>query len=328
MDSEQLAGQRLMIGFDGTTLNEQLKGYIQDYKIGGLILFARNLEEPRQIEQLCQDSQNFAQDQGLPPLIISVDQEGGKVARLGPPYTQFPGNPSIRTEEDAREFARVMAAELLEAGFNMDLAPVVDVAPPGFDSVMVGRVFEGGPENVARLGGYVIRYLQEFGVLAVAKHFPGIGRTTLDSHLELPFSHTPRVQLEAEDLVPFTGAIENQVSGVMLSHIVYTDLDPDWPASISPTVVSLLRDDMGYEGIIMTDDMDMGAIAKQFPIEIAVEKSQEAGVDMVLVCHPGPNIGITHNIIKNGLDSNASLRKLCKDSVQRIMDAKESFAKA
>ena len=318
MNIEELAGQRLMVGYDGTALNDQLKEYIREYKVGGLIFFARNLIEPKQIEALCRDSQAYARDQGLPPLLIAVDQEGGRVARLKPPYTQFAGNPGIKSEEYAREYARVMAKELLEAGFNMNMAPVLDVVPPDFDSVMIGRAFEGGPEDVARLGGYVIHYLQEYGVLAVAKHFPGIGRTTLDSHLELPYSHTPRAQLEAEDLVPFREAVRRQVSGIMFSHILYTDLDPDWPASISPAVVSLLRDGMGYNGVIMTDDLDMGAVAKQFSIEATVEQFMKSGSDLALICHPGPNIRTAFEIIRKGLESDPALLDMGQASAERI----------
>lgn len=325
MNIEDLAGQRLMAGYDGTTLNDQLKEYIREYRVGGLIFFARNLIEPKQIEQLCRDSQAYAKDQGLPPLLIAVDQEGGPVARLKPPYTQFAGNPGIKSEEDAQEYARVMAKELLEAGFNMNMAPVMDVVPPDFDSIMIGRAFEGGPEEVARLGGYVIQYLQEYGILAVAKHFPGIGRTTLDSHLELPYSHTPRAQLEAEDLVPFHEAVKKQASGVMFSHILYTDLDPDWPASISPAIVSLLREDMGYTGIIMTDDLDMGAVAKQFPIETVIEQFMKSGSDLALICHPGPNIKTAFNIIRKGLESDPNLLAMGRASVQRMLAAKQGI---
>ncbi|SHL23883.1 beta-N-acetylhexosaminidase [Desulfatibacillum alkenivorans DSM 16219] len=325
MNIEDLAGQRLMAGYDGTTLNDQLKEYIREYRVGGLIFFARNLIEPKQIEQLCRDSQAYAKDQGLPPLLIAVDQEGGPVARLKPPYTQFAGNPGIKSEEDAQEYARVMAKELLEAGFNMNMAPVMDVVPPDFDSIMIGRAFEGGPEEVARLGGYVIQYLQEYGILAVAKHFPGIGRTTLDSHLELPYSHTPRAQLEAEDLVPFQEAVKKQASGVMFSHILYTDLDPDWPASISPAIVSLLREDMGYTGIIMTDDLDMGAVAKQFPIETVIEQFMKSGSDLALICHPGPNIKTAFNIIRKGLESDPNLLAMGRASVQRMLAAKQGI---
>ncbi|ACL05672.1 Beta-N-acetylhexosaminidase [Desulfatibacillum aliphaticivorans] len=325
MNIEDLAGQRLMVGYDGTTLNDQLREYIREYRVGGLIFFARNLIEPKQIEQLCRDSQAYAKDQGLPPLLIAVDQEGGPVARLTPPYTQFAGNPGIKSEEDAKEYARVMAKELLEAGFNMNMAPVMDVVPPDFDSIMIGRAFEGGPDEVARLGGYVIQYLQEYGVLAVAKHFPGIGRTTLDSHLELPYSHAPRAQLEAEDLVPFREAVRKQASGVMFSHILYTDLDPDWPASISPAIVSLLREDMGYTGIIMTDDLDMGAVAKQFPIETVVEQFMRSGSDLALICHPGPNIKTAFNIIRKGLESDSTLLEMGRASVQRMLAVKQGI---
>ncbi|MBI9076783.1 MAG: glycoside hydrolase family 3 protein [Desulfatibacillum sp.] len=328
MNIKDLAGQRLMIGFDGTTLNEQLKGYIRDFRVGGLIFFVRNLEEPRQIEQLCRDSQAYAREQGLPPLLIAVDQEGGKVARLQPPYTQFAGNPGIKTEEDAKEYARVMAKELLEAGFNMNMAPVMDVVPPDFDSIMTGRTFEGDTQTVATLGGHVIRYLQEYGILAVAKHFPGIGRTTLDSHLELPYCHTSRAQMEAEDLPPFVAAVKANVSGIMFSHIVYTDLDPDWPASISGTIISLLRDEMGYDGIIMTDDLDMGAIAKQYPINTVVEQFLKADADLALICHPGPNIATAFEIIKNGLEISPDMLERGKASVKRIMKAKDRLGLA
>ena len=172
----------------------------------------------------------------------------------------------------------------------------------------------------------MIQYLQEYGVLAVAKHFPGIGRTTLDSHLELPYSHTPRAQLEAEDLVPFVEAVNRQVSGIMFSHILYTDLDPDWPASISRIIVSMLRDQMGYKGIIMTDDLDMGAVAKQFPIDKVVRQFLEADSDLALICHPGPNIGTAYEIIRDGLEKSPDLLERGKASVQRIGHAKQSLS--
>ncbi len=325
LDLEKMAGQRLMVGFDGTHLNSQLRQYIKDYKVGGLILFSRNLETPDQIKQLCAQSQAFAAECGLPPLIISVDQEGGVVARLKAPFTQFPGNPSIQSISDARKFSIVTARELLGAGFTLDLAPVMDVAPVDLDSVMKDRVFPGGPDRVAELGCAVIEELQNQGVPAVAKHFPGIGRTTLDSHIDLPFCHTSREQLEAEDFPPFAAAIASRVSGIMLSHIVYTALDPDWPASISQGVVSLLRDTMGYSGVIMTDDLDMGAIAKKYDIVAAMERVLVAGVDMVLICHPGPSIGQAFDVIRRGLMGDMALREKGKESVRRILDLKAAY---
>ena len=322
MDLEHLAGQRLMLGFDGASLDDQLKSYIRDYKPGGLILFDCNIDTPQQVRSLCADAQDFAAQCGLPPLIISVDQEGGKVARLRRGFTDFPGNPAMESEEDAVYFAKQVSKELLDVGFNMNLAPVVDVAPEDFDSVMAPRVFRGGPEEVARMGSIVIETMQKAGVMAVAKHFPGIGRTTLDSHLELPYSETSRAQLEKEDLVPFKAAIKSNVSGVMMSHICYTDIDPKWPASLSRKMCSLLRDEMGFKGVIMTDDFDMGAIAKSFSIDAAIKRSLEAGADMILICHAGPSIETGYNVIRQSLEADPDLLKMGEASVQRILEIK------
>ena len=216
---ERSAGQRLMAGFHGTRFSGELERLVAGLKVGGLILFKRNVESPAQLTALCRAAQDCARDCGQPPLIISIDQEGGPVARLGPPFTRFPGNPSIADERQADDFAEVCARELAGVGVNMNLAPVVDVAPAGFDSVMRGRMFGADPERAGALGAAVIGGLQSRGVMAVAKHFPGIGRTTLDSHQELPVFDQDSESLETFDLIPFRRAIEAGVAAVMLSHI-------------------------------------------------------------------------------------------------------------
>lgn len=142
---EQLAGQRLMAGFDGTTLNADLKFLINRLKAGGIILFSRNLDAPDQIKQLCDEIQNYARRCGQPPLFIAVDQEGGQVARLKEPFTQFPGNPYMKSEEDAIHFAQVTATELTRVGINMNMAPVMDVASGEINSIMAQRAFGGDP---------------------------------------------------------------------------------------------------------------------------------------------------------------------------------------
>ena len=166
----------------------------------------------------------------------------------------------MKNTADAQKFARVTASELSEIGINMDMAPVLDIAPHDIDSVMAGRAFGSDPDWVARMGITVIDGLQRRGIMAVAKHFPGIGRTVLDSHLALPDLKIDIDGLANFDLVPFAAAIQGQVAGVMLSHIRYPAIDPVWPASLSPAVTAdLLRKKMGYEGVVMTDDLDMGA---------------------------------------------------------------------
>ncbi|MGD9106325.1 MAG: glycoside hydrolase family 3 N-terminal domain-containing protein, partial [Desulfobacterales bacterium] len=182
---EQSAGQRLMVGFDGTELNPDLKFLIKTLHVGGIILFTRNLINPDQIKRLCSSIQEYARSCGQPPLFISIDQEGGKVARLNKPFTQFPGNPKMKGPEDAIHFARVTAAELTEIGVNMNLAPVLDVAPQSINSVQASRVFGHDPSWVSELGTVVIDHLQSNNIMAVAKHFPGIGRIILDPHDEI-----------------------------------------------------------------------------------------------------------------------------------------------
>ncbi len=324
--NEQLAGQRLMAGFDGTTLNADLKFLINRLKTGGIILFSRNLETPEQIKPLCEEIQNYARLCGQPPLFIAVDQEGGQVTRLKEPFTQFPGNPHMETEEDAIHFAKVTAAELAQVGINMDMAPVMDVAPEEINSIMAKRAFGGNPAWVARLGVKVIEHLQHNSIIAVAKHFPGIGRTILDSHMDLPMLDDDMSAIEQIDLIPFKAAIQHGVSGVMLSHIFYTKLDPLWPASLSDKIAkSLLREEMGFDGLVLTDDLDMGAIVKHYDIQTAIQRILAAEIDLVLICHKGPNIEIAYKELLQGIKGSADIAAKGIESVKRIMKLKNRY---
>ena len=273
------------------------------------------------------DGQAFAAQCGQPPLIIAVDQEGGPVARLkAPHFTEFAGNPSMRDEEDARAFARTTARELVAAGINMDMAPVMDVAPADLSGIMADRVFGTDPGHVARMGTALIETLQADGVMAVAKHFPGIGRTTLDSHLDLPTFGEDLDAMAPIDLPPFQAAIERQVAGVMLSHILYAKIDPTWPASLSPTIArDLLRGRMGYQGVTLTDDLDMGAIVHHFDIRTVIRQVVAAEIDFALICHKGPRI-------REGWDE--MLRQthqfpdLARAAVRRILDLKKAYIRS
>ena len=328
LSTEVTAGQRLMVGFDGTGFNDDLAFLIGSLKVGGLILFARNLESPDQIRQLCRDCQAYARSCGLPPLFIAIDQEGGQVARLKPPFTQFAGNPAMQDPSDAIEFARVTARELGDIGVNMDMAPVLDIAPADIDSIMAGRAFGSDPQWVSDMGVTVIEHLQQRGVMAVAKHFPGIGRTVLDSHLTLPDLAIDLDTLTAFDLIPFKHAIQNQVAGIMLSHIRYTGIDPVWPASLSPAVTAdLLRRQMGYDGLVMTDDLDMGAIKPNHDIETAIGQIMLSDVDIALICHKGPDIEAACERIRRSITDDTRLRQMGSRSVQRILMLKKAYLK-
>jgi beta-N-acetylhexosaminidase len=326
---EQLAGQRLMVGFEGKRFNPDLKFLIRDLKVGGVVLFSQNIETPDQVKKLCAAIQEYARTKHQPPLIIAIDQEGGQVARLKEPFTEFPGNPAMKDVNDAVHFAETTAAELSQAGINMNLAPVMDVAPLGMTSIMAERAFGHDPEWVAKLGLTVISHLQQHHIMAVAKHFPGIGRTVADSHIELPCCEHSLSDLKTYDLIPFAQCIAQQVAGIMLSHVMYPEIDPKWPASLSRQIAHrLLRKQMGFSGVSMTDDLDMGAISNHYDIKGAVHQILKAGIDMALVCHKGPNIELAYQEILDGLHRSGDIRASGMASVKRIMALKGAYLDA
>ncbi len=317
-------GQRLMLGFEGIEFNDDVKHIIGDIRAGGLILFKRNIETPDQVKTLCESCQAYARSCGVPPLFISIDQEGGTVARLKEPFTLFKGNPYIETMDDARHFAVITARELKSIGVNMNLAPVLDVAADHQNSIMKDRAFKGNAETVALLGTEVIRTFQNNGIMAVAKHFPGIGRTQKDSHFFLPELDIELSVLKQFDLIPFMAAKNIGIAGIMLSHILYPRLDEKWPASLSPVIArDLLRRQIGYDGLVMTDDLDMKAIEKD--METCIHQILISEIDMALICHKGPNIDKAYHEITRLLLEDENLFLLGKKSIERILKVKQRY---
>lgn len=322
----QMAGQRLMVGFEGTDLSGDLKYLIKDLHVGGLILFKRNITAPEQVRHLCLSSQEYARSCGEPALFIAVDQEGGTVARLKSPFTEFSGNAQMKGLQDAVTFARISARELRDVGINMNMAPVLDVAVDPRVSIMKDRAFGSDPEWVSLLGMAVIHHLQEGGVMSIAKHFPGIGRTTLDSHLDLPFLETDAEDIAAIDLAPFQDAIKNSVAGMMLSHICYRCLDDQRPASLSKKIArDLLRHRLGYHGVVMTDDLDMGAIKNHLDVQTAMQQILAAEIDIALICHRSQDMETAFKTIRSFQSMSPANRDLCEQSVQRIMALKKDY---
>lgn len=317
---KQMAGQRLMVGFDGTTLNNDLKYLIDTLHVGALILFSCNIKSPAQLSALCHDAQQYALEAGQPPLLIAIDQEGGPVARLKAPFTEFAGNKAMTGIEDAGQFAAISSAELLGCGINMNFAPVLDVAFQPSRSIMTDRAFGRYPIVCSRMGAAVIHRMQQNGIMAVAKHFPGIGRTKLDSHIDRPYLKVSLKTLRQTDLLPFETAIKHQVAGIMLAHVVYKDLDPIWPASLSPQiVVDLLRKELNYQGVVMTDDLDMGAIEKHYEFKTALSQILLADIDFVMICHRSTKM-------ETAFEHLLGAKKLAHtQSVQRILRLKEQY---
>jgi len=323
---KRLAGQRLVAGFDGTDFNDDLRYLIETLNVAGIVLFSPNLEGPEDIRLLCADAQACAAESGLPPLFIAIDQEGGSVARLREPFTLFPGNSHIHDDNEADHFGRVTAVELAHIGVNMDFAPVMDVAALSENSIMKDRSFPGDPETVARLGCRVIASLQAGGIMAVAKHFPGLGRTTDDSHIDRPELAAGPEEMIATDLVPFQAAIDRDVAAIMLSHVRYSGWDGDWPAGMSVLIArTLLREKMGYDGVILTDDLDMGAIVRHYDIQTVIQRVFAADIDLAMVCHKGPARQIAADTFLDIIRSGESARLSAEKAVRRVLRLKQQY---
>jgi beta-N-acetylhexosaminidase len=314
-----------MAGFRGTEMNAELTHLIGDCRVGGLILFSRNILSPRQLCSLCADMQAHAASCGLPPLFIAVDQEGGAVARLRSPFTEFAGSPFMKVAADAERFGDVTGRELKWAGINMNMAPVLDVAPAGFDSVMKDRMFGQDPAHVARMGSIMIRALQKKGVMSIAKHFPGIGRTTLDSHLDQPVLESSLESLETWDIQPFKEALSAHPSGIMFSHVRYPALDPEWPASLSPKVAGLLRKELCYQGLAVTDDLDMGAIVKHYDRKTVIRQIASSSIDIALVCHSVDAVRAISDDLQRHMTNSEKLYALSFSSFQRVIETKQRY---
>ncbi len=292
MTLEQKIGQVMVIGFDGTTVSPELREMIEKYHVGGVILFARNVESPRQVASLTRSLQEIALASGHPGLFIAIDQEGGRVARLTEPtgFTEFPGAMALGATGDpglARQVAQAIAREMKAVGLNIDFAPDLDVNNNYKNPVIGIRSFSSNPAEVAKYGIQFIEGLQGEGVLAFGKHFPGHGDTGVDSHLALPVVPHDRARLDALEFVPFRAAIAAGVAGIMSAHVAFPAIEtliPDLPATLSPRVLTgLLREEMGFQGLIVTDSLEMGALAQSgFPVSRAAAMALQAGADLLL----------------------------------------------
>jgi beta-N-acetylhexosaminidase len=219
----------------------------------------------------------------------------------------------------------VTSRELSAVGINMDMAPVLDIALPGRQGIMKDRAFGDDPLWVSCLGTELIVQLQECGTMAVAKHFPGIGKTIMDSHIDRPELDTDLVGLK-KDLIPFGSAIQSRVAGIMLSHIVYQRIDPEWPASLSVNIArDLLRNRLGFTGVVMTDDLDMGAIVKHYDLSSSIDQIFRADIDIALICHPDPKIETAFERFLACQSASAAADRKARAAVERIMKLKRTY---
>ncbi len=287
----ELIGQQLIIGLSGEELTQEEAQFIVENNIGGIILFDRNLKSVEQIHKLITDIQQLRYK--LPektPLFISIDMEGGRVHRLKEPFTQWPPVKNLGDIDSSAltfQFTQLMGRELKAIGINLDYAPCVDVLMNPENEVIGDRALSTDPEQVAKLSSAMVRGYIKSDVLSCAKHFPGHGYTSVDSHFDLPVDERKLADLEKQgDLEPFKKVIKARVDMIMTAHIKYPNIDPQYPVTLSSLFIKqFLREALRYRGIIITDDLDMKALTKNYPIGEIPVMALQAGATMLLYCN-------------------------------------------
>ncbi|WEZ07937.1 beta-N-acetylhexosaminidase [Priestia flexa] len=325
MTIDEKIGQMMVVGFQSSELDEHAKKMIEDYHVGGIILFDRNMDNPKQVATLNQNLQKLALEQEHQiPLIISVDQEGGQIVRMKEKVSPIPSQQELGKQSDENkvyESAYHNAQELNAMGFNVNFAPVLDLSETDT------RSFGTDPQKAAVFSKQVIKGFHDGNITGALKHFPGHGRTTVDPHVETSAVKVSSEELENQDIYPFANMIHtvdyNQFF-VMVTHVKYPAYDKENPASVSPIIINdLLREKLGYQGLVVTDDLEMGAVNKYFTYGDLGAKAVGAGVDLLLVCHTFENQEKVFRGIKNAVEAGQISEERLDEAVKRILSYKQ-----
>ena len=319
MSDADKVGQLLMIGIHGTTLNDDAKFMLNEYRVGGIILFDRNMESKDQVKTLIADINKAGKSAGLTPLFLGIDQEGGAVARMDDKLIKVPPAEEVgkMPVEQAVSLAKQSGAELKDLGFNINFAPVADLG------LTYGRSYSTSPDEVVRYAGAVGKAYDEAGLWYSYKHFPGIGKIDVDLHADTSIVPVSRKTLLSEDTKVFIDLIKQSKPNtytIMVSHAMYPQIDPDHPASLSKAIITdWLRKDIGYNGVVVTDDMDMGALAKHYTFGDMAVQSILAGSDILLVCHEYEHMQEAYNGLMKAVKDGRISKERLDESVKRIL---------
>lgn len=328
MKLNELIGQHMLIGVSGLTLTNDEKKFIIENNISGVVLFARNLSTPEQIRDLCAEIQSLRHKMASKaPLFIGIDMEGGRVHRLKAPFTQWP---PLKTVGDldaptvAFHFANRMGLELMSVGINLDFAPCVDVFTNPANTVIGDRAVSSDPYQVEKMASALVRGYIKSGVLSCAKHFPGHGHTIIDSHEELPVEDADLKRLHEVELVPFKKALRSRVDMVMTGHILFKSVDKDWPVTLSEFFLKkMLRDELKYKGLIITDDLDMKAMAKHYDKGFIPVRALQAGADLILYCNEPESPPVAIETIMSAVAQGQHPKAELEYTLNRILDVKK-----
>jgi beta-N-acetylhexosaminidase len=318
-------GQMFMIGIQGEALVPDEQLIIEQCGFGGFILFSHNCREPKQILSLCRALWETGTD--LPPF-IAIDQEGGRIHRLPEPFTHFPpaaGLDRTGSAELAYKVGLATAGELSTVGINLNFAPVLDVNSNPRNPIIGDRSFGAAPEQVIRFAWPYAQGLRDGGVIPCGKHFPGHGGTDKDSHFDLPIVENSLSELKSVELPPFVHACRQGIETLMTAHVLYRALDLEFPATLSEKIVTgLLRHDLGYDGVVFSDDMEMKAISANYGEEEAAGLAVRAGIDLLLFCHESTDAVQAFEFLCAEAEKHSAVRARVEESYRRITQLKNS----
>ena len=326
-------GQLLIGSFAGSDVPVEVRSLAREFDLGGITFFGRlgNIESPEQVAGLAFDVRNLGMEL---PAWVGIDQEGGRVARLRSPFTEWPPMAVLGRSDDvalARKFAGALAAEMAAVGISLDYAPVLDIHTNPKNPVIGDRALGEKPALVAKLGRAIIEELQRAGVAACGKHFPGHGDTATDSHFELPIVEHAPDRLRAIEFEPFRAAIQANVAFIMTAHVLVTSIDDERPATLSPRIVQqILREELGFDGVIVSDDLEMKALASTYSAGDAAVAAIAAGCDTVLMCGSGKTADVEsqaealESLIRAVESERLSLQRV-EAALERNRQAKERF---
>ena len=325
MSVGDMVGQMFVVSVGGTQPDYYIEKMVRKRNIGGVILFSYNMKSERQVDAMIRSLQQLSmQTEPAVPLFIAVDQEGGSVASA-PWVAPQPAAAEVGSRgdpEEAHDIAATMGRQLLRAGINTDFAPVVDT---GYGVAIGNRSYGEDPELVASMGAAAVEGFEEAGVVSAAKHFPNHGPATSDSHASLPVIRHDVKTVESYDLPPFEAAIEAGVPMVMVGHLVYPTIDPHDPASLSKDATSMLRRDLGFDGVVVTDDLAMaGATDGGTPAEAAV-RAVQAGADLLVLSSAPQEQADAYDAVVDAVESGEIPRSRIQKSVGRLLEIKERY---
>lgn len=333
MSPRQSLGQHVLVGISGHSLTESEKTFLTKNNIAGVTLFSRNVQSPQQVLELCREIQSLVPlTASKTPFLIGVDQEGGRVARLREPFTVWPPLRTIGQLDSPNasfNFTLALGKELKSVGINLDYAPCLDIFTNPQNTVIGDRALSEDAEKVAKHASALVRGFEKAGIIPCGKHFPGHGNTLIDSHEDLPVEHSDRARLEAVEWIPFKKAFKSGLNLVMTAHILFPKIDPDWPATLSEIFLKqILRQDLRFSGVIVTDDMDMKALAKHYDRAQLPVRALSAGADMVLYCNEPDIPPMALDALEKALVDGALSAIDLKASSERIAKLKSDYLSA